>query len=147
MAGSDDDEIIAGKRPKDGTKGGHPHLEIEGAQEDVEAQQHHKYQYHIVGEVELIDALRLMQAFRRGIGGSYLVGGHAAKESVGPTGAFTVALAVLLHLMGSTGAAAMIMTRQDVAFADGAGEVEEGKGQEEKDGQEVGEEVFQMLHC
>ena len=67
VTGADDDEVIAGESPHHSTEGGHPRLEVEGTQEDIEAQQHHKHQHHIVREVELVEPLHAVQPLGGGV--------------------------------------------------------------------------------
>ena len=142
MAGCDNDEVVAREGPEHGTQSSHPHPEVEGAQHDVEAQQHHEDISRYGGQAQLVERLKPPQRIGAGIGGSHLVGRHAAEERVRPSCAFTVVrLAVVLHFYAAADGTAMVVASQNASVANGTQEIKQADEDEEAHSQHIGKNL------
>ena len=139
VAGGDDDEVVAGEGPQHSAQGGHPCAEVEGAQHDVEAQQHHEYVGRHGGQAQLVERLQAPQRVGAGIGGSHLVGRHSAEERVRPARTLSaMRLAIVLHLNAAAYGTAVVVAGQHQSVADGTQEIKQADEDEEAYGQHVG---------
>ena len=147
VSGCNDDEIVTAEGPEHSAQGGHPHAEVEGAQQDVEAQEHHKHVGRNVGESQLIHLLEPREGVCAVIAGAHLIGGHSAEEGVGPACALTMmSLAVMVHLHVAAYRGAVVVSRKHESVTDGCNEIEDADGHEEHHSQQVGKELPQLVH-
>ena len=101
MSCGDDDEEITRERPYHSTQGCHPLTEVEGTQQDIEAQQIDKHIPHILWEPQVVGIDHLSQGVSTIVRRGCLVGGHTAEQTVCPTSAFSCALVIVLSLLTS----------------------------------------------
>ena len=131
VARGNDDEIVAGERPHDGTQRGHPLAEVEGAQQDVEPQQKHEHIACHFGEPQLVDLLYPTERIGTAVRGRHLIGGHAGEQRIGPARTLAVVrLAILHHLHVRAHGGIMVGARQHLAVHDGfpeIGQADDGK--------------------
>ena len=146
MSGADDDEEVGREGPYHGTERGHPGAEVEGAQQDVEAQQEDEDVHHHVRQPESVDGFGLGQQVGGVVARRHLVGGHAGEERVGPACALARAFAVLLHFHAGTHAACVVVAGEYESLRDGMEEVDKGDGHEEDYCGRIGEKAFQCVH-
>ena len=125
VSGSDDDEEITGESPYDGTEDSHPPTEVEGPQQDIEAQEIDEHVPHVFGQPQVIGFLGLSQGLRALVRRCHLVGGHTTEEGICPTGHLARALAVLRLLLSGTYTGRRVMTKQHLPVDVGREEISE----------------------
>ena len=94
MACGNNNKEIGGESPDDTAKGCQMLTEVEGSQQDVEAQQIGKDEPHIFRQPQVIGVDRLCQQIGRAIRWCHLVGRHSAEEGIRPTATFTCFLQI-----------------------------------------------------
>ena len=102
MTGSNNDEEIAGESPYHSSQHGQILTEIESTQQDVESQQIGKDIPDILRQPQVIGTLCLLQRLAAAIRRGQLIGGHAAKQGIGPTRGLSSTLMIHITLMTST---------------------------------------------
>ena len=76
MSGSDDDKEIAGESPHYGSQSGKIPTEIEGTQQEVEAEKIYEYVPYILRKPEMISIHHLGEAARATVTRRRLIGRH-----------------------------------------------------------------------
>ena len=146
MARRDDDEEIRGESPHNGAQSRHPHLEVEGAQQDVESEQHNEHIPHIRGQKQLIHLLDIRQRLVRLITGSKLIGRHPTEQRVRPTGRLTRPVIILFRLTARTDSGHSVMLGKDPSFKHCRTEIGERDEGEKHDCQNIRQKLFQSFH-
>ena len=144
VSGGDEDEEVGREGPQHAADARIPRRDAKGPQQDVEAQHHDERQVDVVGQKELVDALRPGQGAGGVIRGGNLVRGHAAEHRVGPAGAFARALVVFLRLVAGAGARLRVVLEEDASLRVRREEVDEGQQREGHDDENVGKKSFHV---
>ena len=95
VACSNDNQEIGRESPDDTTQGRQMLSEVEGTQQDVEAQQVGKHIPHVLWQPQMIGIHSFRQHIRRAVRGCHLISGHTTKQGIRPTAALTRLLQVL----------------------------------------------------
>ena len=142
VARSDDNQEVRRESPDDGTQCRQIGLEVEGPQENVEAQQVEKEEVDggkPVGREEAEGIGGAGHGRGGAVGGSHLVGRHAAEDGVGPAGRFAVVRgAVLLLFLSEAHGGHAVVPSEHQSFAQGRKEVERAHEQEGTEHEQVG---------
>ena len=125
VSGSDDNQEIGAESPQHGTEGGEMAAEVEGAQQDIETQKIGKKIPHIVGQPQMIGVGSHGHGLGTLVRGGQLVGGHSAKQAVGPARHLAGALLVLVHLLSRTPSGRTIVLVKDAPLYVGREEIGE----------------------
>ena len=144
VSGGDEDEEVGREGPQHAADARIPCRDAEGPQQDVEAQHHDERQVDVVGQEQLVDALRPRQRSGGVIRGRNLVRGHAAKHGVGPAGAFARAVVVFLRLVPGAGARLRVVLEEDASLRVRREEVDERQQRESHDDENVGKKSFHV---
>ena len=97
-----DDEEVGGEGPDDGAQHGQMLTEVEGAQQDVEAQQVGKHVPYVLWQPQMVGIGQHRQVVGGVVRGRHLIRRHAREEGIGPPGTFSCALIVLHGLLAGT---------------------------------------------
>ena len=76
--------------------------EVEGTQQDIEAQQIGKYEPYVLWQPEVIGIDSLRQQIGGTVGRCHLIGRHSAEKGIRPTAALTRLLQIFDTLLTST---------------------------------------------
>ena len=98
----DDYQEIGRESPDDGSQGGQQLSEVEGPQQDIEAQQIGKQVPYVVGQPQMICVDGGLYDITTLIRGCYLVGRHTSKHGVGPTRHLPCTLIILRLLVSQS---------------------------------------------
>ena len=101
--------------------------EVEGTQQDIEAQQIGKYKPYVLRQPEMIGIHSLRQQIGRAIRWCHLVSRHTAKEGICPTAALTRLLQIFDTLLTSTASCRGIVTIENAPLDVGREEIGEGQ--------------------
>ena len=146
MACGNDDEEIAGESPKDRAQHSEVLFEVEGAQQNVEAQEIGKDIPHVFGQPQVVGILHLTQDSGRGIGRRDLIGGHTAESGIGPTGALAGLLKIELTLLTESAARRGVFAVEDSAVDVSRHEIDKADDGKENDGQKIRQPLLQCFH-
>ena len=116
MSGRNDDKEIGRERPDDSPQTRHPHLEVKGTKQDIEAQEHHKHIPYISRQIQMIQILYPLEQVRRVVTRCHLVSRHPTKNRIGPTGTLTGTFQVFLSLLAGTDTCHRVMLRKNASF-------------------------------
>ena len=101
--------------------------EVEGTQQDIEAQQIGKYEPYVLWQPEVIGIDSLRQQIRRTIRWCHLISRHTTKEGVCPTAALTRLLQIFDTLLTSTSSCGGIMAIENAPLDVGREEISKGQ--------------------
>ena len=146
MACGNDDEEIAGESPKDGAQHSEILFEVEGAQQDVEAQEIGKDIPHVFRQPQVVGILHLAQDIGRGIGRRDLIGGHTAEGGIGPAGALAGLFEIELALLTESATCRGVFAVEDSAVDVSRHEVDKTDDGKEDDGQDIRQPFLQCFH-
>ena len=116
MAGGYNDKEVAAESPYYRAKHSQLAAEVEGTQQDIEAQQVGKDVPHILGQPQMIELAHLVEHLLAVVRRRHLVGRHTAEERVGPTRYLSCALIILRKLSSGTTSGRRVMTIKDAAL-------------------------------
>ena len=146
VSGGNDDEEVAGERPHDGPQCRQILTEVEGTQQDVEAQQVGKDIPHVLGQPQVIPRRGLRQQLRRVVRRRQLIRRHTAKQRIGPARALAGTLVILHCLLTGTSPSRRVVTVEHPALNVGREEVGKRNRHKQDDHQYVGQPNFPVLH-
>ena len=137
MAGSDDNQEIGTESPDDGAQRSQILTEVEGAEQNIEAQHIGKDVPHILRQPQVIGFDSLRHVVGRMIRRCHLVGGHSTKQGIGPTTAFSCLLLILNTFLTSASSSRGIMTIENTPLNIGGEEISEGQNGKQQHCQHV----------
>ena len=143
VSGGNDDEEIGREGPDDGSQCRQPDAEVEGTEQQVEAQQEDEDIANVGRQEQAVDRLHDAERVARRIARSQLVGGHAAEQGIGPAGGFARTFVVVLGFLAGTDACHGIVLRQYAAFRIGREEVGKRDEGEQQDRHSIGKKFLQ----
>ncbi len=146
VAGGDDDEEITRKRPHNRTQHRQFAAEIEGAQQDVEAEQIDEDVPHVFRQPQVVGRDDLREHRRALIRRRRLIRRHSAERRVRPARALARALAELLRLLSGTASGGGIVLIEDAPLDVGGGEIGERNSCKQHHDNHVGQDFFQCIH-
>ena len=147
VARGDDDEEVRRERPDDGSQHSQLLAEVEGAQQDVEAQEVGKDVPHILGKPQMVGVHDLLQTVGTRIRRRSLIGGHAAECGVGPARHFAGAGVIFRLLLTSSATRRRVVAVEDAAVKVGRHEIDK-RYQRKQNYCGCIEPVFlQYIHC
>ena len=146
VSSGNDDEEITGERPHDATQHGQLTTEVEGAHQDVEAQQVDKHVPHIVGQPQMIGVDDLRQKIGTLIRGRCLIGRHTAEDGIRPACALTCLLQILQRLLPGAASCRRVVLVQNTPLQIGGHEIGECDDRKQQYHQQIWQILLQFLH-
>ena len=146
VSGGNDNEEIRAESPHHRAQRRQIPAEVEGAQQEVEAQEVDEHIPDILGQPQVVGINDLSQQIGAVVRGCRLVGRHTAEQGVGPAGALTRTLIILLLFLSGSHACRGIVTIEDAPLRVGREEIGEGQDGKQQYGHNVGHEFLECSH-
>ena len=146
VTGRNDNQEIGAEGPQDGTQRSQMLAEVEGTQQDIEAQQVDKHIPHVLRQSQVVDLLQRIERGGRLIRRSQLIGGHAREERVGPTGHLACALFVGQLFLSGTYASRRVVAVENTSLNVGREEIGERQNGKKEHCQHIGQYFFESVH-
>ena len=116
MSGSDDDEEVAAERPYHGTQRRQVPTEVEGTQQDIEAEEVGEDVPYVLRQPQVVGVDNLVEAVGAILGRRGLVRRHAAEGTAGPAAALAGLLVVLCRVLTQTATGGGVMAVKDTTL-------------------------------
>ena len=142
VSGCNDDEEVGRECPQYRTERCHPGPEVEGTQQQIEAQQHDEYIVGVAGDEEPVGPLHPTEHIGRFVAGRHLVGGHTTEQRVGPAGTLAGAFHVLLGFLTGTDAGCMVVLSKHQTLHIGRVEIDKRNDGKQGHRYHVGQQSF-----
>ena len=120
--------------------------EVEGTQQDVEAQQIDEQIPHIVRQPQVIGLLDERHGISTMIRRSNLIGGHAREQRIGPARTLTRFLQILFTFLAGTDTSRDVPLVQYAVLHVGGIEIGKCQNGEKHDGRHIQQPLFQEFH-
>ena len=146
VTSGNDDEEIAGEGPHDGSQRGQIPTEVEGPQQDIEAQQVGKHEPYVLGQPQVIGIDTLLQHRGAVVRRRRLVSRHTAEHGIRPTADLTRSLVILIHLLANTFVCRRVMAIQDTSLDVSGEEIGKRDSYEQQHYQHVGQPLLIIFH-